>query len=381
MINGRIGTGYNISNGVKQGDALSCSLFVLAIEPVLRNMMANENITPLNSPRIEYIWPKVLGYADDLTIITSNNNRCIEEVFAEYGLFTKASGLKLNADKTEIFTIQGRNHVPDVGQLTIRYINQQYLLNRLDTIKINGIIFKNNRLQMQIANLDIMTNKMHRHFSDWSKRSLSLLGKIQIIKTFGISQYLYTLAAINLDATQWKRINKLIYQFIWNKNLNAAPAPHRIRKDVVLTPVEQVGFGMVDLESVMNASRIKCFSQLMEYNTHPIAELQNILCRNNPTSATPLINIDDVTTSVLHTLHKHYIATLKNVPDYCIDTDTNLQDMILNMNINDICLRNKLRGREMTTLIHRRVNTVQQALLSADNSINLVTSILSPNLQ
>jgi endonuclease/exonuclease/phosphatase (EEP) superfamily protein YafD len=381
MINGRIGPGYNISNGVKQGDALSCSLFVLAIEPVLRNIIANDNIIPLSSPRIEYIWPKVLGYADDLTIITSNDNRCIEEVFTEYGLFTKASGLKLNADKTEIFTIQGRNHDPDVGQLDIRYLNQQYLLNRLDTIKINGIIFKTNRLQMQVANLNIMINKMQNHFLAWSHRSLSLLGKVQIIKTFGISQYLYTLAAINLDATHWKRINKFIYKFIWNKNLNVAPAPHRIRKEVVLTSVEQGGFGMVDLESVMNASRIKRFSQLMEYNTHPIADLQNILCRNNPTSATPVINIDDVTTSVLHTLHKHNMNTLNNAPDYCTETDTNLQNMILNSNIKDICLRNKLRGREIATLTHRQVNTVQQALLLADNSIHLAIQVLNPNLQ
>jgi len=41
IINGKIGKGYKIGNGVKQGDALSCSLFLLAIEPVIRNINAN----------------------------------------------------------------------------------------------------------------------------------------------------------------------------------------------------------------------------------------------------------------------------------------------------------------------------------------------------
>jgi hypothetical protein len=38
MINGRVGAGYDIKNGVKQGDALSCSLFILSIEHILRNI-------------------------------------------------------------------------------------------------------------------------------------------------------------------------------------------------------------------------------------------------------------------------------------------------------------------------------------------------------
>jgi hypothetical protein len=38
IINGKIGDGYSLGNGVKQGDALSCSLFILAMEPLLRNI-------------------------------------------------------------------------------------------------------------------------------------------------------------------------------------------------------------------------------------------------------------------------------------------------------------------------------------------------------
>ncbi len=381
MINGKLGSRYNITNGVKQGDALSCSLFILAIEPIIRNINNNDNIQVLSSHEINYAWPKILGYADDLTILTHNNNQCIGEVFEEYEHFTKASGLKLNADKTEIFTIRNTNLLPDIVPVNINYLGQRHTLARLATIKINGIIFSNNKIQMQEANLEIMKGKMARHFIDWNKRSLTLLGKIQIIKTFGLSQYLYTLAVINLNVGHWKTIRKLIYKFIWNKNMTAAPAPDRIRREVMLTPVELGGFGLVDLESVMIASRIKRYSFLMENNTHPVANLQIALSNNGPLSVIPVIDIEDVTTTVLAALHKHYKEILPIVPDFCIETHTNLRNLILDSKIRHLCQKNKIRSVAINTLTRRGIDTIRQALSRADNSIELALTTFSPILQ
>jgi hypothetical protein len=55
---------------------------------------------------------------------------------------------------------------------------------------------------MKKANFEIMKTKMDRHYTEWSKIGLSLLGKIQIVKTFGLSQYLYTLAVTEISAEQ-----------------------------------------------------------------------------------------------------------------------------------------------------------------------------------
>ncbi len=381
MINGKIGKGYKISNGVKQGDALSCSLFILAIEPVIRNIMQNDNIRPLRSNDLNYSWPKVLGYADDLTIITSNENECVREVFTEYETFTKSSRLKLNADKTEIFTINSTNMPPGPNYHNVVYLGQNHTLNALDSIKINGVHFHNDRQTMQEINLAIMTEKMNKHFTDWSRRSLSILGKIQIIKTFGLSQYLYTLAVLNLNPDHWKNIRKLIYKFIWNKNMNVAPAPHRISREVILTPVEKGGFGMVDLEAVMFASRIRRFAHLMEHNSHPIAELQNILMANDLLIATPIKNIEDVTSSVLSKLNHHYLQIISKVEDHNIETDQNLQRILLQSKIKHICIKNKLRSRDFATLTRRGIDTLQQALHRADNSLTLVLNIMNPTIQ
>ncbi len=62
--------------------------------------------------------------------------------------------------------------------------------------------FNQNDAMMKKTNFVNMKAKMDRHFTEWSKRGLSLLGKIQIFKTFGLSQYLYSLAVTDISTEQ-----------------------------------------------------------------------------------------------------------------------------------------------------------------------------------
>jgi hypothetical protein len=83
LINGQLGNQFKIKNGVKQGDSLSCSLFILAIEPVIRNIENNVHITSVRCNRLNYAWPKALAYADDVSILTNNNDNSVQEIFNE----------------------------------------------------------------------------------------------------------------------------------------------------------------------------------------------------------------------------------------------------------------------------------------------------------
>jgi hypothetical protein len=141
LINGTIGGGYRIGNGVKQGDALSCSLFLLAIEPVIRNIEANQLIEPVTDNRLQYQWPKTLAYADDITVITRNSQACVQAIFSEYELLTKASGIRLNADKTEKFDVTSVNIGHPLANVDISYCDEQYRITPVEFVKINGITF------------------------------------------------------------------------------------------------------------------------------------------------------------------------------------------------------------------------------------------------
>jgi hypothetical protein len=66
----------SITNGVTQGDALTCTLFILAMEPLITNIENKMRIKYIDSALLQYEWAKVLGYADDITCITKNDDEC-----------------------------------------------------------------------------------------------------------------------------------------------------------------------------------------------------------------------------------------------------------------------------------------------------------------
>ncbi len=47
LVNGFLSEKINIERGVKQGDALSCSLFILCMDPLIRNLNENKKIEPI----------------------------------------------------------------------------------------------------------------------------------------------------------------------------------------------------------------------------------------------------------------------------------------------------------------------------------------------
>lgn len=83
------------------------------------------------------------------------------------------------------------------------------------------------------------------------------MGKIQIFKTFGLSQILYCGILINFDKFQVKKLNKLIYRFIWNKNMDTPKAPDRIKRSILKNRVTNLGFGMIDWTEVLDGLRVK----------------------------------------------------------------------------------------------------------------------------
>jgi hypothetical protein len=354
IINGGVGGQFMINNGVKQGDALSCSLFILAIEPVIRNINANPLIRPITSRLLDFQWPKVLAYADDLTIITENTDISVNAIFTEYSRLSKASGLYLNADKTEKFNVHSRNIPYPAANNGIEYGNDHFVLTAQPKIKINGIHFSLNKDVMLTDNFDCTIAKMTQHFKEWSKRNLSLLGKVQIIKTFGISQYLYSLAVLDFLPEQWKDIDRLINKFLWNRNFLTRNAPHRLKSEIVYTHKLKGGLGLIRLSQIATAIKIRCYSILTDDFDHPIATLQNCLGANEHLRLTPKYDIDYVTNIAMRHIG---INNRGAYPSFTLDTlatsaltqakllDTKIIHVIQPIHINSIEHLNLRRAR------------------------------------
>ena len=65
LVNGFKTDKINIEQSVKQGDALSCSLFILCMDPLIRKVNADQSIQGLNIGNPTTI-DKLCAYADDI---------------------------------------------------------------------------------------------------------------------------------------------------------------------------------------------------------------------------------------------------------------------------------------------------------------------------
>ena len=274
ILNGAIVKGYKIKRGVKQGDALSCILFIMCMEPMLRNLEANERIVSITTVALG-VLPKAYAYADDVNATIKNDPRAVQEVFNEYARLTRLSGLELNADKTEIMRIAShrKTNVQDREiNLNVRYLGITYNVSTKEKIKINGILFQQDADALVDENVEAALVKVNNILKSWSARHLSILGKILISKTFGISQIIYLMQSVELRESHIKMINSVLFKFLWNRHFTAAKAPERIKREIMYTPIKEGGFGMLDLMQLDKGIKIKGMGRLYE-SKHPFMKL------------------------------------------------------------------------------------------------------------
>ena len=77
LVNGYQGEIIKILRGVKQGDTLSCAIFIICIDPLIRNMNADPAISPiLLKTKItkQFVPCKSGAFADDVDVVCKNDS-------------------------------------------------------------------------------------------------------------------------------------------------------------------------------------------------------------------------------------------------------------------------------------------------------------------
>ena len=236
--------------------------------------------------------------------MTKRSDECIKEVFKVYEEFTEASGLMLNADKTEIMCFNGARN--NDQSFTINYCNRQHVIDCVERLKINGILFMQDKRRREDENVAKTISSMEKLLRVWSTRHLTLIGKILIIKTFAVSQAIYLMQSMSLDPASHKAIEKLIYKFLWNKNFNAAKAPDRIKRKIMETEIKHGGFGMVNVKLLNDSLDLRSFARLL-ISKHPFFEQINAL-------------IVDNADFFLYDFHRIYLGIVYGICRYSIDS-------------------------------------------------------------
>jgi hypothetical protein len=194
LANGFFSETINIERGVKQGDALSCSLFILCMDPLIRNLNENRKIEPItfNSKLTNIVVKhKASVYADDIAIVCRNDLGSFQEVFFENERLTRKSWLEPNADKTEILRIGHLNENTIV--LSFNYMGKAYNIRNVDQMKICGLYYCNDPVVEYDPNILSKVERFELQLKKWMCRNLTLEGKNLIVKTYRLSQLVYNL--------------------------------------------------------------------------------------------------------------------------------------------------------------------------------------------
>ena len=104
-------------------------------------------------------------------------------------------------------------------------------------------------------NFDELINSIKDKLRIWRWRDLTIIGRIQIVKTFIIPIFLYRASTICLDKNFVNESNKIIFDFIWK-------GKDRIKCLALLSDIEDGGLKGPHLDSIIKAQRILCCQRL-----------------------------------------------------------------------------------------------------------------------
>lgn len=106
----------NINRGVRQGDALSATLFNLSLEYVMRKVQKGN---------LRSGGQQIIAYADDIVIITKSR-KILEDALQEIAVEGKKTGLQINENKTKIMIYgkKGKSSTVKIGSFEFEKVEK-----------------------------------------------------------------------------------------------------------------------------------------------------------------------------------------------------------------------------------------------------------------
>ncbi|KAL9967729.1 hypothetical protein ACROYT_G026019, partial [Oculina patagonica] len=233
---------------------LSPYLFIIALEVLAIKIRNDENIKGFTCGQEKI---KLSLFADDMTCFLKDK-LSYTNLFRTLEGFEKCSGLKVNHEKTETFFL---------GNMIIREV-PSVMYNRCEAIKILGVHFSYDSKQRDDLNFRQSLKTIKKTINLWKWRGLSLLGRIQIVKTFIVPKLMFRASVISVSTELIKEANSICYNFIWNGR-------DKVKRNAFTADIEKGGLNMLDIESMIRTKRVTCLTKFLEDNRSPWKTILN----------------------------------------------------------------------------------------------------------
>ena len=239
---GNLSERINIERGCRQGDPISPYIFIICAEVLAARIRNNNLIKGIDVDNVPILN---VQYADDTGLILDGSERSLNESLSELNNYAKISGLNINTSKTQVIWLGSCKY----SDVTYRPdLNLQWGKNRFTFL---GIEFSVDLDQIPKMNFDKKIVKLKSILTAWKRRSLTPIGKINIIKSLLISQLNYLFITLpNPPEKYITMINSLLFDFLWNGKC------HKIKTDVIIQNFADGGLKMIDVYAFIHSLKL-----------------------------------------------------------------------------------------------------------------------------
>ena len=199
----------------------------------------------MNNPPVNEENIKISQLADD-TIIFVNSIESGNIAIKEVKTFGVLAGPKLNLMKTSVMSTG----------------IQEECLNNLEwtnePIKYLGVYITKDRKESESLNWNLKLEKAKSLLRVWKMRNLTYYGKVTIIKTLIVSQFVYIATCLPIPQNIIVNLNRLIYSFLWGSKKD------KVKRAVVTLNAESWGLDMVDIQTKFRSLQLSWFSKYIK---------------------------------------------------------------------------------------------------------------------
>ncbi|XP_066572289.1 uncharacterized protein LOC136761754 [Amia ocellicauda] len=206
LVNRHLTEPFPVRSGVRQGCPLSALLYVLCLEPFMQAIRRDVRVTGFHLPGSGGEQLKALAYMDDVAVVCTDAPSVarVEELLDG---FCRATGAAVNKAKSEVYL--SRAWPVGRGPPTVFPVKP--------FIKVLGITIDGTNTGTRSWEEAIA--KVQRKIHGWSTRTLTMAGKVLVIKAILFPILLYVGMIFPPDKVIAKLVTRIIFRFVWGSKM------------------------------------------------------------------------------------------------------------------------------------------------------------------
>ena len=238
-----------LQRGCRQGDPISPYIFILCVEILGKMIRDDKNLQGIKINNKEF---KLCQYADDTQVFLDGSEKSLHHLMSILQRFYYMSGLKINEDKTKALWI---GTMCKSNKVMCKNYNLDW---EQKPLKILGVTFTAEVFDIWAHNVDETMHKINSLINIWSKRRLTLPGKITIIKSLILSKFTHLFLALpNPRGEFQKLLERKLFKFLWSNG------PDRISRKNIVKNIQAGGLRMVNISVFITSLKVTWIRRLL----------------------------------------------------------------------------------------------------------------------